>query len=314
MSIGDNTKMKTFIKIQDNLSDKELSKLNLLLDSENIYGIEISYLGEAYGPVWDKDKNYNLDFVNKLTNIKGLSLFLPKTKELDFLPPTLNWLSIGEFDNKKVSLKPISNLSRLKYLSLVRNSNNLSEISKLKQLEQASFTGYQLKKLEFIGELNELNDLYIAFGGGENIDFLKNLKILKRLEILRVRNLSDISSISNLSELEWLKIEDQAQVDQLPDLSNLKKLEHLSLINLKNLKDISALENSHIKELVLLNSNLTREQLKPLIKSKIEKICISLKMKKDTHQINEILGNRVVEYIDTKSQKQEGIKYYRNIA
>ncbi len=303
--------MKTFIKIQDNLGEKELSDLNDLLESENIDGIEISYLGSAYGPIWNKEKNYNLDFIKKLTNLKGLSLFLPKTAKLDFLPATLNWINIGEFDNKKVSLEPISNLSKLKYLSLVRNSKNLAELSNLKQLEQASFTGYKLNQLEFVSELNQLMDLYLGFGGGESIDFLKNLKNLKRLEILRVKKLSDISSISKLSELEWLKLEDQAQVNQLPDLSNLKKLKHLSLINLKSLEDISALENSHIKELVILNSNLTIEQLKPLVKSKIERICISLKKKKDIQWIEETLGNRVVEYIDTESHKQKEIKYYR---
>lgn len=306
-----NTKMKTLLKIKDNLNNEELSNLNNFLESENIDGIEISYLGGAFGPVWDKEKNYNLDYIEGLTNLKALSLFLPKTIELNFLPNTLNWLNLGEFNSKKVSLEPISNLKKLKSISIVRNSYEIYKLYKLKQLEQVAFTGYKLSQLEFVSDLEELRDVYLGFGGGENIDFLINLRKLKILELLRIKKLSDITSISKLSELEWLKIEDQAQIEVLPDFSNLKKLKHLSLINLKTLTDISSLENCHIEELVILNVNLTIEQLEPLVKSNIKRICISLKNKKNTRQIEQILDNRIVEFIDTNSQKEKEIKYYR---
>ncbi|WP_209402921.1 hypothetical protein [Pseudozobellia sp. WGM2] len=302
--------MKTFVKIKDNLSEKEVSNLDTFLESHNIYGIEISCFGGAFGPVWDKEKSYNLDHITKLSNLKGLSLFLPKTTDLTFLPSNLNWLNIGEFDSKKVSLKPIATLDKLLFLSLVKNSNDIAELSKLTQLRQASFSGYKLNQLEFVSELIELESLYLGFGGGENINFLNALRSLKKLDILRIRSLFDISVISRLSELECLKIEDQAQITELPDFSNLKNLKHLSLVNLKSLTDISALENSHIKELVLLKTNLTIEQLKPLVKSKIERICISMKNKNETQQIEEILGNRIVSYVETDAQRQNEIVYY----
>ncbi|NRD20282.1 hypothetical protein HNV08_09510 [Winogradskyella eckloniae] len=304
--------MKTILKIQPNLNEKELIKLNSTLKLKNIDGIEISYLGGAYGPVWDKEINYNLEFIKELSNLKGLSLYLPKTTNLDFLKTSLNWLNIGEFENKKVSLKPISKLVELKNLSIARNSKDITELSNLKNLETASFTGFKANQLEFVSDLPMLNDLYIGFGSGENIEFVKYLKKIKRLELLRVRKLSDINSISKLTDLEWLKIEDQAQIIKLPDFSNLKKLKHVSFINLKNLKDVSSLKNSCIEELVLINSNLTLEQLKPLIESKrINRICISLKKKTDTRQIEAILENRIVEYISTKSDRQNNAKYYR---
>lgn len=207
-------------------------------------------------------------------------------------------------------MEPISGLNKLTSISIVRNTKDIATLSKLKQLEHVSLTGYNLKQVEFLCKTNELKSLYLGFGSGEDINFLKNLKKLRRLELLRVKKLWDISSISKLSELEWFKIEDQAQLKELPDFSNLKKLTHLSLINLSNLNNIDSLENSHIKELVILNSNLTIEQLEPLVKSKIERICVNLKKNTETKQIKQILGNRIVEYIATESEKQKEFKYY----
>lgn len=236
-------------------------------------------------------------------------MFLPKTEQLDFLPMTLDWLTLGEFNKKEVSLEPISKLGKLKSLNLVRNSKDIDKLSELKQLEHASFTGYPLNQLEFLNKLTGLKSLYLGFCRGENLYFLRNLKKLRNLELLRINNLNSISSISGFSELEWLRIQDQAQITELPCLSNLKKLNHLSLINLKNLTCINSLERSHVKELVILDSNLTIEQLAPLVKSKIKRICINLKRKKETQNIEKILGNRIVPYASTKSENLKN-KYY----
>lgn len=246
-------------KISDNLSDEEHSSIADEIRQRKIDGISLSYFGGAFGPTWSAGNDYSLDFLKHYSGIRALEIFLPGLTNIDAIAEHVNeieFLSLGELNKKTVSLKTLSDLNKLNYLSLVKNKNDIDSIAPLTSLRNLRLTGYQEKELEHVANLSNLESLYLGFGTFENINTIKGLSNLTSLEILWVKKLHDLSAVENLTSLESLHLSTLKQVTSMPDVSNLKHLKNLVMDTMNGLVSLSGIRGSSINELAVINSNI----------------------------------------------------------
>lgn len=246
-------------KISDKLSDEEHLSVAEEIQSGKIDGISISYLGGAFGPTWSSSADYDLNFLRHYKEIKALEIFLPGLTNLDPVAEHLKgieFLNLGEFNKKSVSLKPLKELTNLNSLSLVKNKKDFHVIAELPNIRDLSLTGYQDKQVNFISSLDKLTNLYLGFGRFENLAAIENFSRLKTLEVLWVKKLSDISAINNLKELEVLNLSTLKQVTELPNLSLLINLKSLIIDTLNGLSSLEGLNGSLVTELGIFNSKI----------------------------------------------------------
>ncbi|GAB2832523.1 leucine-rich repeat domain-containing protein [Ferruginibacter profundus] len=290
----------TLHKIADNLTNEQHLEIVKMLHTEKIDGIELSHFGGAYGSTWNDNEKYDLGFLSLYKGIKAIRVFLPLTQDLSYLHPlkdNLEWLSLGELSDKKVSLKPLAELTNLKSLDLVRNDKDIEILENLTNLEELSLTGYKVDKLFFFKSLQNLKRLYIGFGTSKSLDTLKSLKNLEQLNILWVKQLADVTAISDLVNLTNLKIEDEKQIKELPPLENLKKLKHIMLSNLGGLENIDSLTDSYVEEFALSGPLKNADIIKPVAASKfIQRAYTYFYTKKEQAKSQLIIGQKFVEY------------------
>lgn len=286
----------SIVKISDNLSDSQHKEIAEKIFTHKLDGIEVSHFGGRWGDTWDTGKNYNLDFLRFYKGIKVLRFFLTGVTDLNpilVLSETLENLQLGEFDLKKISLKPLGQLKNVTYLSVVRNQNGLESITQLTKLSELALTGYSVEKLPFLNELTQLKRLYIGFGSSKNFDNLQSLTKLEELDVLWVKKLSDIQAVSKLTNLVKLRMEDEKQIKALPDLSKLKNLKNIRLMNLGSLEDISSLVNSTVEEFILTGPNKNVDFLKTLTNSvKLKKVYTSFYTKREQDKAEKIFSDK----------------------
>lgn len=289
-------KPTSITKIPDNLTESEHHDLSQKLTALKIDGIELSNFGGHWGPTWETDTNYNLDFLKFYKGVKTLRLYLPGVKDINpilHLADSLENLQLGKFREKNISLTLLGKLVNLSYLSVVRNSNGLETIIDLPQLNELGLTGCSIDKLSFLNKLENLKRLYIGFGTTKSLDNICNLKNIEELNILWVKQLSDIKAISQLTGLIKLKIEDEKQITSLPDLSKLKQLKNIRLMNLGTLTDISSLTNSYVEEFILTGPVKNTDVLKPIHISKtVKKTFTYFYLKKEQVKAEQLLGDK----------------------
>jgi hypothetical protein len=282
-------------KIPDNLTADEHIQIAKNLLARGIDGIELSNVGGRWGPTWNSS-NFDLDFLKYYEGIKALRLNLPTITDLKpllHLKESLEKLQIGEFDNRKVSLKPIREFKRLMEFSTVRNNKDIEAIGSLHELKELSLTGYSIEKLPFLKQLSGLRRLYIGFGTSKSLENITSLQNLEELDILWVKQLANLDAISKLSNLRKLKIEDEKQIKALPTLTGLKNLKNIRLMNLGGLEDLSGLESSFAEEFILTGPNKDATILQPVINSPgIKRAYTYLYTKREQEKAGHILGNK----------------------
>lgn len=246
-------------KIPDNLSDDEhLANASAILNGE-YDGLSLSYLGSDFGPVWSEDKHYDLAFLRHYRGMTALEVFLPGVECLEPIAEylgSLTFLSLGEFNKKSISLKPLSGLSALQSLSLVRNRKDIEVVAGLEGLRDLSLTGYQVAQLETVSGLSNLEHLYLGFGTLSGLEPLSALGKLKSLDVLWVKGLKDLRVIEQLSSLECLGLSTLKQVESLPALAGLATLKSIVIDTLNGLASLSGIEGCRISELAIINSRL----------------------------------------------------------
>lgn len=246
-------------KIADNLSDEEHLSIADEIRQGKIDGVSLSYLGGAWGPTWDAGKDYSLDFLKHYSGIRALEVFLPALTSIDTIAEhvsEIEFLSLGEFNKKTVSLKPLTDVNKLNYLSLVKNKKDFESIASIPSLRALSLTGYQEKQIEHVASLSNLESLYLGFGTFEGLNAIKGLSKLTSLEILWVKKLHDLSALEKLSSLECLHLSTLKQVTSIPDISNLSLLKSLVMDTMNGLSSLSGISGSSIKELTVINSKI----------------------------------------------------------
>ncbi|MEN9442190.1 MAG: hypothetical protein RLZ33_2267 [Bacteroidota bacterium] len=283
-------------KIADNLSDNQHREIAEKLAFYKIDGIELSDAGDRWGATWQTNIDYDLNFLKFYKGIKAIRIYLPGVTDLKpilHLANSLENLQLGEFNDKKISLDFLGELSNLNYLSVIRQPKGLDSIVKLSKLNELELTGYPVDKLPFLNDLQNLKRLCIGFGTSKNLDSINKLQQLEELDILWVKQLVDISAVSKLTSLIKLKIEDEKHIKSLPDLSALKFLKNIRLMNISSLEDLSSLSNSFVEELIITGPNKNADFLTPISKAKnVKKVYTYFYLKKEQTKAEQILANK----------------------
>lgn len=308
-------------KIADNLTHNQHREIAEKLAIHNIDGIELSNAGGRWGATWETNKDYDLSFLKFYKGIKAIRIFLPcvtDIKPILHLSDSLENLQLGEFKEKKISLDLLGELSKLNYLSVVRQQKGIESIKRLSKLTELALTGYSVDKLSFLNDMHSLKRLYIGFGTSKNIDTINQLENLEELDILWVKQLSDIKAISKLTSLIKLKIENEKQIKSLPDLSKLKRLKNIRLMNLSTLEDITSLTSTSVDEFIISGPNKDADILKPIVKSNsVKKVYTYFYLKKEQAKAEQLLGKKFcgldkMEF-EMSHLKQISLRYYDHI-
>jgi len=286
-------------KIADNLNDEEHVSIAEEIRQGKIDGISLSHFGGAFGPTWSSEKDYDLSFLKHYSGIRALEVFLPSVTSIGAIAEhvsQIEFLSLGEFNKKTVSLKPLAKLHNLNSLSLVRNKKDIDSITCLTGLTDLSLTGYQEKQIEHVADLINLEHLYLGFGTFEGLNAIKNLTNLQSLEILWVKKLHDLSSIERLPCLESLCLSTLKQVTCIPDISNLGRMKSLVLDTMNGLSSLSGIKGSSITELAIINSKID-----PLLFSEIDgdlpflkRLILTLGTKENIQEANRFFDKSII--------------------
>ncbi len=212
---------------------------------EGYDGIEVSTLGDAYGPTWPEGKTHALGFLADFPGIKALHVLVSGLKSLEPLAcvsDSLEWLAIGGWmEASKLSCQPIAGCRKLRSLSLTRLPKDLEAIQTLSGLSALSFLGFTFKSLDVVHPLVNLERLWVGFGSVPDIGPIGELPNLKALELMRVRKLSDLSPLSRLKTLQYLALEDMKKVAAMPNCSHLKRLRRVYLDTMNGVTDLNGL-------------------------------------------------------------------------
>ena len=166
----------------------------------------------------------DIQSIEKLENLRFLSLREIKTKNVDFLTNLNNldevWFSLGSYEN----IDGITSLNNLEKLSIhqIRNFTNeqlnslLSECKKLKALEL-----HNLKNLESLDFLRELKNLeYLFLEGNKNIATYKGVEKLQLLKTFSTSNSrAQDKSLAFLKNIENVFLGDSYPKNSVDDFS-----------------------------------------------------------------------------------------------
>jgi len=304
----------SLVKIPQDLSDRRHIAMAAKILAHGIDGIELSWAGAGWGPVWKRNTDHDLSFLRFYKGIRTLRLDLPQVTDLHpllELSPSLRYLHVSELDRNNLSFGFIGEMQALKFLSVVKHTKELEAITRLPNLASMTLKSYSLNKIPWLNECQSLKLLRIILGGSSDLKSLDKLGGLEELEIIWVKQLSDITAISNLKRLIKLSIEDEQHISRLPDLSKLKHLKNVCLRNIGALKDISALTTSHIKEFILNGPIGNVEMLKPLASHKgIERVYTFLKNKTSQKKAEALLGNKFQRKMIFKMDNSATLTYF----
>ncbi len=207
-----------------------------------------------------------------------------------FMPSEKTWLELNE---KVFSINPDVKLHI--WADMIKS--DFIFLSKMSQVRHLDLNQVKFKDSETLGHLKDLKSLVLINGNVNNLGFLSQLKELETLEIGRIKGLRDLSFISELPILKSLNINNQAQIESLPDFSMNKELRSLYLITLKNLVDVSYLSKiEKLEELVFhgLSDDISPEQFHFLQGFKHLRIVRSLFNTKEKNQQFEKFKNEVL--------------------
>ena len=200
------------------------------------YPIE-KYIEKYYGDLKSKDKNSNINIINKDNNEK---LLINNIKD-DSKEINLSDKNLGDKDLKELSKKEYPNLEQL-----ILASNNISNIEPLIniKLDKLQILNLQNNKISDIKPLGKINCLKLI-----SLNLMKN-------------NISDISILEkiNLIELKELLLNNN-KIEDIKVLKNTKfpKLEILDF-KLNKISDISILSKVNfkgLKELILFKNKIS---------------------------------------------------------
>ena len=192
---------------------------------------------------------YEIDEISKLPLIRVIQPW-------KFMPNEKTWLELNE---KVFSIKPDTKL----HIWADTIKSDFIFLSKMSNVKHLNLNQVKFEELETLGQLKDLKSLVLINGNVNNLKFLSQLRELEVLEIGRIRLLKDISFVSELPNLKSLNINNQAQIELLPDFSLNKELKEIHLITLRNLVDVSHLSKiEKLEELVFhgLSVNVLPEQ------------------------------------------------------
>lgn len=251
----------------------------------------------------------NIDFLNKVQNVKDLSIKCFNTKDFSLLSKMKNIesLHIGETKSISVDIGFIAEMKSINVLSIDGMKKGIEKIQYLENIWSLNLRGIKLNNLDWIQSLKKLELLKLMFGSYKSIDMIKECPNLKYLGISRVRQIENYDFINSLNELEFLHFEGMSEIESLPDFSGLNNLKKLKVDNLSRLQDIKSISQlTNLEELLIFfpenfSSNRTNEIL-----NQAYNICLNLHKLRLTNLLH------WDKYIETKDFEKKGIEMYKH--
>lgn len=212
----------------------------------------------------------NTDCITELRKLNALALGIRSLDNFDFLqylPDSMEKLSLAATQSKKPTLEHLVRFKNLKRLYIEGHHKNLEVIGELNALEDLTLRSITTKDLSFVRKLNNLWSLDIKLGGTNDLSALEGLSNLKYLELWQIRGLSDISVISSLHGLQYLFLQSLRNVTHFPDLSELNHLRRVYLETMRGLNKLEGLFKApKLEEFIhVCAQNMTPEQYQPLL-------------------------------------------------
>jgi hypothetical protein len=210
-----------------------------------------------------------------------------------FMPSEKTWLELNE---KVFSINPHIKL----HIWADTIKSDFIFLSKMSHVRHLYLNQVKFKDQQTLIYLKDLKSLVLINGNVNHLEFLSQLKNMEVLEIGRIKGLKEISFISDLTQLKSFNLNNQAQVQKLPDFSGNKELKSVSLITLKSMLDISNLNQlEKLEELAFhgLSNELEPKQFHFLKECKhLKTVRFNFNTKEKNKQfemfINDLLGVR----------------------
>ena len=195
-----------------------------------------------------------LDAPNKgVQDLAGLE-FATNLTRLDLGSEKVNGKYVNS--NEISDLSPLSNLTRLRFLSL--HSNSISDVSPLSGLTRLITLSLHHNSISDVSPLSGLTNLTMLNLYDNSISDVSPLSDLTRLKVLMLskNSISDVSPLSGLTRLRSLMLHHNS----ISDVSPLSDLTGLSLLQLahNNISDVSPLSDlTSLKYLYLYNNSIS---------------------------------------------------------
>ena len=208
----------------------------------------------------------DLEFLRWFPGLRHLSddsLDLESLDGLRHVADSLDDLSIGD-TLKKISIRPVRDLTRLRALSLTGRWRDLDTISRLTTLERL---GVGSLDLEILRPLRGLRRFTTGISTIGSMPILPEIGQLELVEMYRLRGPHDLSSLARIPTLRYLMLDSTRAVTELPSFAESAELRWVSLGEMRGITDLRPIAAAPNLEVLLLVGmpQLTIDDLRPLV-------------------------------------------------
>ena len=280
---------RTLLKIGPNLSVLEHQRASELLREQNLDGIELSSFGGAYGPVWDPQGSYDLDFLHHYAGLRELHIGvrLKSLAGIERVAPTLRALSLADPPGRQyvIDLEPLVTCTKLVSFGSAWRGLDYEPLSRIVGLRDLGLTGGGDERLEIAAALPELRRLSINFGSAKSLGRLSVLKNVEHFSSLRVAGLGDLAALAGIPSLRTLELDSLKTVRELPDLRRQANLTTVLCTRMNGLESLDGLAASSVRELAVIACAKLRSAAFARISGslpRLERLVLHLPRKQDT--------------------------------
>lgn len=254
------------LRIFAQLKDDRLSDLDFLSEYTFLEALDITSVDDS-----------NFSFLNKLENLKDLTVNVPGQNIIDLSKQTeLETLTIQWRKNKILGLEKCNKITSLCLVDYTEEDFKL--IASLLNLEDLKVKTALIKNCSGIESLTKLKS--ILFGNCKKLSDIEGLKELKRLTSLsfdfcpQIRNYTSLGYLTNLEDLQII---DCKGVSSIKFIENLPALKKFSILGNTDVLDGDLMPAKKIKEVFYkhrkhYNVTIENKDYDSLVKSNLEKI------------------------------------------
>jgi Leucine-rich repeat (LRR) protein len=195
---------------------------------------------------------YDLSFLNKLTNLRELSLVIPAESIVDLTGLT-NLTSLAlQWPKKVVGLELCVNISKLILIDL--SEKDMHKVSSLVGVKKLEVKTSKLKSLAGAEKFSKVEEVKIGYSRSlETIMQLNGHLELKVLELESTPKVMDLESLNNLPNLQVLRLINCGSINSLSFVKSFPSLKRFALLENTVVADGNLTPVNHITEFFFKN-------------------------------------------------------------